>query len=200
MKNTIILIVSILCSIPAFATGPSRVYLFDGFFVSLPVQAFYEAQDKIKGHLDANHPGVIFTARHNSFWRSVCSEIKELPADQKPYRLVLIGHSYGGNAAMDIARCLGNQPVDLVISIDNFQKFFAGDAELVSDNVGANHNFYETISVLQGTRNNHRGDGSYRGITNTEIQVPFSASAHYKIVNELVDRGIVQGLLDQYLQ
>ena len=54
---------------------------------------------------------------HQAKWRQVCDALRLLAADP----LVLVGHSNGGAAAMNIARCLQGhgRTVDLVFSADS---------------------------------------------------------------------------------
>jgi hypothetical protein len=185
--------------IPVLA-GPSRVYLFDGFVVYLPVPSFVTATEQIKAYLTEHHPDVEFTRINNTHWRSVCNDLKELTPEQKPDRLIFIGHSYGVGAAMSISRCLEGHPVDLIISIDSVQKVSGTSQQLVGENVGVNNNYFETQSILAGLQDNHRADMSYRNITNNHVHIDQVGSAHYLLVNKLVDDNIIQSQLDQYLR
>lgn len=197
MKNVFSVFCLLLLSSSLFA-APNRVYFFDGFFVPLPEASMDEALERVQAYLKDKHPGTEYFKIHNSQWEEVCEDLKQMK--DKPKSLVLIGHSYGANAAVDIARCLENQPVDLIISLDSFQKFFAGPVDEVPDNVGWNHNFYETISILQGNRAHHRPDGSPRNITNNEVNIEEMGSPHYLVIKTIVDNGIMYKLLDQFLK
>lgn len=179
--------------------GPSRVYFFDGFFVHLEVPALNRALEGIQRHLDEHHPGATLARWHQSLWRSVCDEVSALPETERPAHLVLIGHSFGVGAAMDTARCLGDRPIDLVVSIDSVTRIQTPDQDVVPDNVLVSPNFFQEQGILRGSQNNHRADGTYGGITNTLVQVPPSLSPHYGIVNELVESGTLPARLDEAL-
>jgi len=178
--------------------GPSRVYFLDGFYVHLSVDSLNRAIGQLREHLAENHPGVELIEQHNSTWDSICEDLTALEPSAYPDRLVLIGHSFGAWASVKIANCLGERPIDLIVTIDTVDKLLTSPGDIIPDNVFENHNFYEDQSLLSGKQDNRRSDGSYLNITNTHIEVD-SLPAHYKIVNHIVDDGTIQRLLDSAL-
>ena len=188
------------------AAGPMRVYFFDGFIVPLPLGIL--SINKIKDHVEflkhERNLDVQFLSIHNSQWKSVCKDLNNLSDREKPKRLILIGHSYGGDAAISISHCVGSQPVDLVVTIDTVEKIFHKDTDIVPENVIANYNYYESIDpvlIFHGKSNNRRTDGSHRGIVNVHVAAfPIPVNAHYKPLTEMASNGTIAGLLDLYLK
>lgn len=96
-------------------TGAADVYLFRGF-----MGVFSLGMDELERKLDSK--GVKTKVLAHPQWASVLNEIvaeyKRSPKGK--YRVVLVGHSLGGNAALMLAYKLGEQgvPVRLVITVD----------------------------------------------------------------------------------
>jgi pimeloyl-ACP methyl ester carboxylesterase len=84
-------------------------------------------------------PGQKHPHLHQSHWRQICTALNQL----NPTALVLVGHSNGGAAVMDLARCLSAQQrqVDLVFSADSVLTLDdIGDVNIVPANVRINVN------------------------------------------------------------
>jgi pimeloyl-ACP methyl ester carboxylesterase len=78
---------------------------------------------------------------HQTHWREICAALNVL----NPTTIVLVGHSNGGAAAMDLARCLSTQQrkVDLLFSADSVLTLDdIGDVNIVPTNVRINVNTY----------------------------------------------------------
>lgn len=76
---------------------------------------------------------------HQTHWREICAALNLLD----PTAIVLVGHSNGGAAAMDLARCLSTQQrnVDLLFSADSVLTLDdIGDVNIVPTNVRINVN------------------------------------------------------------
>jgi hypothetical protein len=109
---------------------------------------------------------------HQAKWRQICNALNLLAATP----LVLVGHSNGGAAAMNLARCLQSQgkSVDLVFSADSVLTLDdIGDINQVPPNVKLNFNPYviPTPAWLLapfpiGQRNRRQVDNSLDGILN----------------------------------
>jgi hypothetical protein len=109
---------------------------------------------------------------HQGKWRQICSALGLLTATP----LILVGHSNGGAAAMDLARCLQSQgkSVDLVFSADSVLTLDdIGDINKVPPNVKLNFNPYviPTPAWLLapfpiGKRNHRQVDNSLDSILN----------------------------------
>jgi len=76
---------------------------------------------------------------HQTKWRAICTRLNQL----NPTCIIIAGHSNGGAAAMDLARCLQTQQrtVDLVFSADSVLTLDdIGDVNVVPPNVRINVN------------------------------------------------------------
>ncbi len=114
---------------------------------------------------------------HQSEWPKVCDSLKAL----NPSPLILVGHSNGGAAVVDLARCLQEQeiPVDFAFTADSvFTLNDNGDANKIPSNVKLNLNSH-TIPVFPiwlelpfpfGTRNRRETDASLNGILNIGLR------------------------------
>jgi hypothetical protein len=113
---------------------------------------------------------------HQSHWPEVCEELRILDASP----LILVGHSNGGAAVIDVARCLQNQGknVDLAFTADSVLTLNDdGNVNEVPSNVKLNVNSYVIPTLAWpllpfpfGQRN-ERGSGTLEGIVN--IGLPF---------------------------
>ncbi|MEO8258211.1 MAG: hypothetical protein ABI868_12765, partial [Acidobacteriota bacterium] len=109
---------------------------------------------------------------HQAKWRQICDALGLLEASP----LILVGHSNGGAAAMNIARCVEGQgkSVDLLYSADSvFTLDDNGDTNQVPANVKINVNPYviPTPAWLLapfpiGKRNRRQANNSMDGILN----------------------------------
>jgi hypothetical protein len=78
---------------------------------------------------------------HQTKWREICATLNQF----NPTAIVIVGHSNGGAAAIDLARCLSTQQrnVDLVFSADSVLTLDdIGDVNVVPPNVRINVNTY----------------------------------------------------------
>jgi hypothetical protein len=113
---------------------------------------------------------------HQAQWRDICAALSLLPASP----LIVVGHSNGGAAAMDLARCLADQgkTVDLLISADSVLTLDdIGDINKVPDNVDFNLNPYVIPTpawILApfpiGKKNKRQSDNSYENILNVGLE------------------------------
>jgi hypothetical protein len=115
---------------------------------------------------------------HQARWQDLCAVPELLAASP----LVIIGHSNGGAAAIDLARFLQGRgkPVDLLFSADSVLTLDDnGDPYKVPPNVKLNLNSYSipvfpiwlTLPFPFGQKNSRQADGSLSGILN--IGLPF---------------------------
>ena len=113
---------------------------------------------------------------HQAKWRQICSALNLLTASP----LILVGHSNGGAAAVDLARCLRSQgkSVDLLFSCDSVLTLDdIGDVNKIPANVVLNFNPYviPTPAWLLapfpiGKRNHREADNSLDGIFNIGLK------------------------------
>jgi pimeloyl-ACP methyl ester carboxylesterase len=85
--------------------------------------------------LDVNHDGVLS------------------PEERDRARIVIFGHSWGGAAAVLLARDLRRQsvPVLLTVQVDSVAKLWQNDS-VIPDNVAEAVNFYQTEGIIHGRR------------------------------------------------
>jgi len=134
---------------------------------------------------------------HQSHWPELCdlSDLSEASF------IVLIGHSNGGAAVMDLARCLDGKTIDFAFTADSvFTVIDNGDANKVPANIKLNLNAYMIPTIYWWLlpfpfgRRSLREDGSLEGILN--IGLPFEeggAIAHRDVFYDLAggDRGVL---------
>ena len=117
-------------------------------------------------------PAEPFPHLHQTKWREICAALNLLAATP----LILVGHSNGGAAAVDLARCLESQgkTVDLLFTADSVLTLDdIGDINKIPANVKLNFNSHviPTPAWLLapfpiGTRNRRQADNSLDGILN----------------------------------
>jgi hypothetical protein len=129
---------------------------------------------------------------HQAKWRQICTALNLLAASP----LILVGHSNGGAAAVDLARCLKSQgkSVDLLFSCDSVLTLDdIGDVNKIPSNVLLNFNSYviPTPAWLLapfpiGKRNHREADNSLDGILNIGLKYNLpGALAHRNAFYEL---------------
>jgi len=129
---------------------------------------------------------------HQAKWRQICAALNLLTASP----LILVGHSNGGAAAVDLARCLQTQgkSVDLLFTADSVLTLDdIGDITRIPANVKLNFNPYVIPTpawILApfpvGTRNHREADNSLEGILNIGLTYNLpGALAHRNAFYEL---------------
>jgi len=114
---------------------------------------------------------------HQSRWKDLCNVPELLAASP----LIIIGHSNGGAAAMDLARYLEDQgrTVDFLFTADSVLTLNDnGDPYTLPSNVTLNFNSYSvpvfpiwlTLPFPFGQKNHRQADGSLQGILNIGLQ------------------------------
>ncbi|HEX6973754.1 MAG TPA: thioesterase domain-containing protein [Vicinamibacterales bacterium] len=113
---------------------------------------------------------------HQTKWRALCQVLRTTA----PAPLILVGHSNGGAAAVDLARCLEQQgtTVDLLFSADSVLTLDDnGDVNAVPSNVSLNVNSYviPTSAWLLapfpiGRRNRRKTGPPLAGIMNAGLE------------------------------
>jgi pimeloyl-ACP methyl ester carboxylesterase len=86
-------------------------------------------------------------------WLDADGDGRLSPEEKQNARIVLFGHSWGGSAAIKLARDLNRRgiPVLLTIEVDSVNKL-GGDDCLIPPNVGEALNFYQTRGLVHGCR------------------------------------------------
>ncbi len=95
--------------------SPPEVYLIKGMY-----HVFSSGLDTLAARLQAQ--GLAVRVLNHTGWSELASELgARIQSGQGPARIVLIGHSLGGNNALRLAAALGQngKAVDLVIPLDS---------------------------------------------------------------------------------
>jgi hypothetical protein len=138
---------------------------------------------------------------HQAKWRQICAALNLLAATP----LIVVGHSNGGGAAVDLARCLQSQgkSVDLLFTADSVLTLDdIGDINKIPSNVKLNFNSYviPTPAWLLapfpiGTPNRREADDSLDGILNIGLTYNLpGALAHRNAFYELAGGDKVGGV------
>jgi hypothetical protein len=126
-----VMAVALLWCDGALAAEP-RVLLLRGW-----LSVFSGGLDRLADELRAM--GIKAEVRRHLYWTTAVSEILQDRAAGKIGPLILVGHSQGGNDAIEIARALqiSHVPVDLVVTLAPYM------AKPVPANVGRAINYYQ---------------------------------------------------------
>ena len=163
---------------PFDLTNPPEVrYRMDRLILDLSADSYVLANSGGQGLTFNLFAGQQVPHLHQSRWPDICQRLQLLTASP----LIVVGHSNGGAAAMDLARCLQQQgkAVDLAITADSVLTLNDnGDPNKVPSNVSINVNSHviPTDSWWElpfpfGQPNHREANGSLDGILN--IGLPF---------------------------
>jgi len=132
---------------------------------------------------------------HQAKWRKICDVLKTMQASP----VILVGHSNGGAAAVDLARCIASQgkTVDLLFTCDSVLTLDDnGDVNEIPNNVRLNLNSHVLptpawiLLPFPIGRSNHRADGSLDGILNVGLEYDLpGAIAHRNAFYDLAGGG-----------
>ncbi|MGB8542295.1 MAG: hypothetical protein WCD49_11730 [Candidatus Acidiferrales bacterium] len=142
------------------ASAPAIVIGFVGGFVSPndPVHSEVELATRLRHDYPSGVYVQVFDNRHtNDAYKKIVELLTirhsdNLTDDEKRNaRIVIYGHSWGGAAAVKLARQLGAAgiPVLLTVQVDSVAKFHEDDS-LIPSNVEAAANFYQPYGRLHG--------------------------------------------------
>ena len=111
-----------LGSSPGVAQSRAHVYLLRGL-----LNIFSLGMDTLAEEL--NHRGIYATVHNHTEWQSLADEAAANYRAGKEGPIILIGHSLGADAVMEMAAYLGHKgiPVALVVPFDGTQSFQASD-------------------------------------------------------------------------
>jgi pimeloyl-ACP methyl ester carboxylesterase len=148
----------------------------DEYISDVNSDAFVQANSGGSGLAFQLLPGQTTKHLHQGQWRAICQALNLLDATP----LILLGHSNGGAAALDLARCLQSQAksVDLLWTCDSVLTLDDnGDPYKVPPNVTLNLNSYVIptpawlLAPFPIGRSNHRqADNSLDGILNIGLK------------------------------
>lgn len=113
---------------------------------------------------------------HHLNYQEMCDEFKKTPDS----RVVLVGHSYGGSGALQVAKCLNEAHVntELVISVSSFDFLKTTSASDIQPYIKNNVNFFIPNSIISGYREHVAVDSSQTHIQNVESEINGLGSAH----------------------
>lgn len=164
----------------------------DQYIADVNADPFVQANTGGKGLTFKLLPGQKTKHLHQAKWRQICTALRALA----PSPLLVVGHSNGGAAAMNVARCLQSDglSVDLIFSADSVITLDdIGDINQVPANVTLNFNPYviPTPAWLLapfpiGTRNRREVGGTLDGVLNIGLTYNLpGALAHRNAFYEL---------------
>lgn len=209
MKWLLAFFLFIFLSYESFGAGPARVYTIEGFPFQSPFRAAWKfGVETVEEHLKSNFPKTKFQNIHNNNWFSICKDLKELPPEEKPEKLMVIGHSYGAWAAVQLSLCLkGELNIDTLVTIDpitkiahdpNADKLY--DIRNIPENVKKHYNYYESSDLfLSGIDNMKALNIDFTESSNQHIQVGLTFSPHNRIVEILAESARLQLHIDETL-
>lgn len=164
----------------------------DRYIADVNADPFVQASTGGKGLTFTLLPNQKTNHLHQAKWRQICDALRLLAATP----LILVGHSNGGAAAMNLARCLQSQGklVDLIFSADSVLTLDdIGDINQVPSNVKLNFNSYVIPTPAWmlapfpiGKRNRRQVDSSLDDILNIGLTYNLpGALAHRNAFYEL---------------
>ncbi len=142
------------------ASAPAIVIGFVGGFVSPndPVHREVELANRLRREYPSGVYVRVFDNRHaEEAYKKIVELLdtrhtgKLTDDEKKNARIVIYGHSWGGSAAIRLARQLGAAgiPVLLTVQVDSVAKFHEDDS-IIPSNVEAAANFYQPYGRLHG--------------------------------------------------
>lgn len=190
----------LLGALPPSAAAEGVVYLITGGGSGLQAPSVLMASSRLHEHVRSRYPGAEIKTVHNSHRDQIAREIleRQRAGDNRP--VTLIGHSWGAEAAVDIANAIEPRGgrIASMVTVDHRRGLVTRSAEVIPDNVARVENYYEQQFplVLPGTPNMVRRDGSHRGIHNEKVGV-LSAMPHVALLGKLASDGKLQGAVDR---
>lgn len=152
----------------------------------LPIQ---DALEEIEAYFIERDPQFQWQVSHNFEWKKVCDDLKKLPKND---RIILIGQSWGAQAAIDISWCLEGRPVEAMLLFDLIIKSWSKNTNVVPDHVGPVQLFYQREDIfLRGKKCVERPDESEFEIDCHYQKASQIYRAHDWIVWDAVESGKV---------
>jgi len=168
-----------LCLAPAAAQSRAHVYLFRGL-----ADVFSTGMDTLADEL--NRRGVYATSHSHTDWKQIAlGTVRDYKA-KKEGPIILVGHSLGADAVMEMADYLGDQgvPVALVVPFDGTQSF------PVPGNVGHVINFTQRDYAFM-----RPGPGFHGSLENVDLRsdhsidhltIDKSPALHARVISEVL--------------
>jgi hypothetical protein len=166
-------------SSPGMAQSRAHVYLFRGL-----ADVFSTGMDTLA--VELNNRGVDATSHSHSDWKSIADRAAADYKAGKEGPIILVGHSLGADAVMEMADYLGDKgvPVALVVPFDGTQSFPA------SGNIGRVLNFTQRDYAFM-----RPGPGFRGSLTNVDLRsdpsidhltIDKSPRLHARVISEVL--------------
>ena len=175
----------VLGSSPGMAQSRAHVYLFRGL-----ADVFSTGMDTLADEI--NKRGVSATAHSHTDWKSIANKAAENYKAGKEGPIILIGHSLGADAVMEMADYLGDKgvPVALVVPFDATQSFpAAGNVARVVNLTQRDYAYMRPGPGFRGSLSNV-DVSSDPNISHTTIDK--SPRLHARVISEIL--AVVGGL------
>jgi hypothetical protein len=197
----------VLVSIPVHSLlAKDILYFIRGNIIDRHSHQHLLAEKILENFMQENYPEVIFKNIHNHKWESVCRNIRNEKINDPSGKVILIGHSWGAQVSMSIARCLKrtiNLKVDHLISIDPIKKPFHIHVSLVPTAIGSAISYHQNRDrMLRGNKNLYWvgiNANQKNPIENIFIHLESSHNAHDMVLYKLMLDGVIQNHIDDYL-
>jgi hypothetical protein len=133
---------------------------------------------------------------HNSQWDVLCEELRSEPPfdESRGEALILMGHSWGGQAVIDLALCVDDwgAKIPLAMTLDSSPKWGHDDPNVVPENIEKNFNYYQTNDLFFSGSSNRRLDGKSTGIVNEFLIPTKSTNPHNQLAEDLLVQKLFQ--------
>lgn len=177
--SSLLSVVLALAGAPSFANEPPKsikIYFLSGFIYDFVHKAasLVEEESRLQG-ARLNIP-VTFKLRWCTHWRAVAKEIAGLKSDDT---VVVIGHSWGGSAAVELAHKLNKRkrPIDLLITIDSVPIPGSLKTSKIPPNVAFCCHYYQTRDVWRSYRKSYRDSvENDPNVQNVRVEFPLLPS------------------------
>ena len=159
----------------AMAQPRAHVYLFRGL-----ADVFSIGMDTLADEL--NKRGVYATSHSHTDWKSIADKAAADYKSGKEGPIILIGHSLGADAVMEMADYLGDKgvPVALVVPFDGTQSFPA------PGNVGRVINFTQRDYAYMRPGPGFRGSLSNVDLSADHVTIDESPQLHARVIAEVL--------------
>lgn len=164
------------------ASTPSRTIFYLTGGIDLRPPGVARVLDRLQQYAIEQRIGLVIDSHRD--WRTICEYLQYFTSEE----VGLIGHSYGAQAAVDIAKCAYPRRVNFIVGIDPIGKWFHEDLLVISENVDYAINYYQGSDLwLRGSYPYTRADSSFEGIENIYVPISFFTLApHFEIISRVV--------------
>jgi hypothetical protein len=164
-------------SLPRSRTSPTQVYLLRGL-----LNVFSLGMDSLAAELQS--AGISATVANHTSWRGIADEIAANYRAGRRGPVVLVGHSLGADAVMDMGEYLGQKgiPVSLIVPFDG------RNTHAASANVARVLNFYKSsdVKITRGPGFHGELNNYYAADPNiTHLNIDKNPRFHAMVINKV---------------